>query len=290
MSVEANSSTQLMIYKTYHPRLPLSRFIDFFWMREGGHLSAVQTRLLPMGTMELVINLNEDSIPLFDRQSRVQQGSTNGTMLCGTHSENFIICDTKKISVMGVHFKAGGGAAFFEQPVSELYNERISLDEVWKTRASELREQLLLCRGQRLLQQSSPERRFWVLEQFLMQMMQPPNDHPAVDFALQQFQQSANSTMSAVVEQTGFSTRYFNQLFRNQVGVTPKLFCRIQRFQNALEMLSVKAPVDWMEIALTCGYFDQAHFIHDFRAFADCTPTEYLTQRGFHPCHVILPD
>jgi AraC-like DNA-binding protein len=271
-----------MIYQTYQLRLPLSRFIKFFWMREGGHLPAVQTRLLPMGAMELVINLNEDSIPLFDRQSRIQQGSTNGTMLCGTHSENFIIRDANKISVMGVHFKVGGGAAFFELPVSELYNERISLDEVWKTRASELRD--------RLLQQSSPEGRFWVLEQFLMQMMRSPNDHLAVDFALQQFQQSANSTISAVIEQTGFSTRYFNQLFRNQVGVTPKLFCRIQRFQNALEMLSVRAPVDWIEIALTCGYFDQAHFIHDFRAFADCTPTEYLTQRGFHPCHVVLRD
>ncbi|BAS60058.1 Transcriptional regulator2C AraC family (plasmid) [Leptolyngbya boryana IAM M-101] len=251
-------------------------------MREGNDLSVVQTRLLPMGTMELVINLNEDSIPLFDRQSRRQQGSTNGIMLCGTHSENFIIRDAHQISIMGVHFKVGGGAAFFELPAGELYNERISLNEIWKTQASELRE----C----LLQHFSPEHRFYILEQFLMQMMRLPDHHPAVDFALQQFQQSANSTINAVIEQTGFSPRYFNQLFRNQVGVTPKLFCRIQRFQNALKILSVKAPVDWMEIALTCGYFDQAHFIHDFRAFADCTPTEYLTQRGFHPCHVVLPN
>ncbi|HEY9826728.1 MAG TPA: helix-turn-helix domain-containing protein [Stenomitos sp.] len=273
---------QTMLYRTYQPRLPLSQFIEFFWLREGNSSSAVQTRLLPMGTMELVINLNEDSIPLFDRRSRIQQGSTNGTMLCGTHSENFIVLDVNKISVMGVHFKAGGGAAFFKQPVSELYNARISLDEVWKTCATELRE--------RLLQSSSPEGCFWVLEQILMQMMRLPNHHPAVNFALQQFQKSANSGISAVVEQTGLSNRYFNQLFCNQVGVTPKLFCRIQRFQNVLEMLSAKAPVDWLEIALTCGYFDQAHFIHDFRAFADCTPTEYLTQRGFHPCHVVLPD
>ncbi len=271
-----------MMYKTYQPRPPLSRFIEFFWIRESDNSLVVQTRLLPIGTMELVINLNEDSIPLFDRQSRKQQGSTNGTMLYGTHSENFTIRDASKTSVMGVHFKEGGGAAFFERPVSELYNERIALDEVWKTRLLELRD--------RLLQQSSLERRFWVLEQFLMQMLRSPDDHPAVNFALQQFQRSANSMIRVVVEQTGLSTRYFNQLFRNQVGVTPKLFCRIQRFQNALEMLSVKTPVDGMEIALTCGYFDQAHFIHDFRAFADCTPTEYLTQRSFHPCHLVLPD
>lgn len=251
-------------------------------MREGHHLSVVQTRLLPMGTMELVINLNEDSIPLFDRQSRRQHGSTNGTMLCGTHSENFIIRDAHEISVMGVHFKVAGGAAFFEMPAGELHNERISLDEVWKNRTSELRD--------RLLQEPSPEQRFWVLEQFLMQMIRLPDHHPAVNFALQQFQQSENSTISSVIEQTGFSARYFNQLFRNQVGITPKLFCRTQRFQNVLEMVSVKASVDWMDVAFSCGYFDQAHLIHDFRSFADCTPTEYLAQRGFHPCHVVLPD
>lgn len=278
-----------MIYETYQPQSPLSQFIEFFWMKEGDNLSVVQTRLLPMGTMELVIDLHEDRIPLFDRQSRLQCGSANGAMICGAHSENFVIRDADTISVMGVHFKPGGGA-FFELPAGELYNERISLDEVWKTRASELREQLLLCQGQRLLQESISKRRFWILEQFLMQMLRLPHYHPAVSFALQQFQQSANSTIRSITEQTGFSDRYFNQLFRDQVGVTPKLFCRIQRFQKVLEMLSVNAAVDWIDIAFTCGYFDQAHFIHDFRAFADCTPTEYLKQRGFHRCHVVLAD
>lgn len=271
-----------MIYETYQPQSFLSRFIEFFWMREGDNLSAVQTRLLPMGTMELVIDLHEDRIPLFDRQSRIQCGSTNGAMICGVHSENFIIRDTDKISVMGVHFKPGGGASFFELPAGELCNERISLEELWKTRASELRD--------RLLQEPTPKGRFRILEQFLMQMLRSPNYHPAVTFALQQFQHSANSTICSITEQTGLSARYFNQLFRDQVGVTPKLFCRIQRFQNVLEMLSVKATVDWIDIAFTCGYFDQAHLIHDFRAFADCTPTEYLDQRGFHRCHVVLAD
>jgi AraC-like DNA-binding protein len=271
-----------MIYKTYQPRLPLSQFVEFFWLKEGDNLSVVQTRLLPMGTMELVINLHEDRIPLFDRQSRVQCGSTNGIMLCGAHSENFIIRETRKISVMGVHFRPGGGTVFFNLPAGELHNEIVSLDELWKSRAAELRD----C----LVQEPTSEKRFWLLEQFLMQMLRSPEYHPAVGFALQQFRQSPNLNIRAITEQTGFSSRYFNQLFRDRVGVTPKLFCRIQRFQKVLEMLPVKAPVNWMDVAFTCGYFDQAHFIHDFRVFADCTPTEYLTQRGFHPCHIVLPD
>jgi hypothetical protein len=90
--------------------------------------------------MELVINLHEDQFPLFDRQSRVQRGSVNGTMLCGTHSENFIIRDDRKMSVMGVHFRPGGGAVFFDLPAGELYNEMIALDELWKSRAAELRD------------------------------------------------------------------------------------------------------------------------------------------------------
>jgi AraC-like DNA-binding protein len=267
-----------MIYQTYIPPSPLSQFIEFFWMREGEYLSAAQTRLLPMGTMELVINLHEDSIPLFDRH-RVQCGSTRGTMLCGSHSESFIVQVDRHTSVMGVHFRPAGGTAFWGLPAGELHNENISLDELWKDYAAELRD--------RLLQVSTPNR-FQVLEKFLMQRLRSPASHPAINFALQQFQRPTIPTLSAVTDQIGFSTRHFNQLFRNQVGLTPKLFCRIQRFQQVLNLLSGKNQVDWMDIVFTCGYFDQAHLIHEFRAFADCTPTEYLSQRGFHPCHVEL--
>jgi AraC-like DNA-binding protein len=268
-----------MIYKTYQPQSPLSQFVEFFWMREGDNLSVVQTRLLPMGTMELVINLHQDRIPLFERQSRVQCGSTNGTMLCGTHSENFIAQVDLTLSVMGVHLRPGGGTAFFGRPAGELHNQTISLDELWQGHAAELRDRLL---------EEPLENRFPVLEQFLMQMLRSPAPHPAVSFALQQFQHSTIPTISAVTDQMGFSARHFNQLFRDQVGLTPKLFCRIQRFQQVLNLLAGKTQADWMDIVFTCGYFDQAHLIHEFRAFADCTPTEYLSQRGFHPCHVEL--
>ncbi len=81
--------------------------------------------------MEIVINLHEDMIPLFDRQSRAECGSTNGTMICGTHSEGYIIRIDSKISVMGVHFKPGGSASFLGLPARELYNQRVGLDELW---------------------------------------------------------------------------------------------------------------------------------------------------------------
>ncbi|KAM3099834.1 DUF6597 domain-containing transcriptional factor [Phormidesmis sp. 146-12] len=279
-----------MIYQTYQVRPPLSQFVELLWSREGENLPKAQSRLLPIGSMELVINLHEDKIPLFDRDRRSallcrrqpQIGSTNGMMICGTHSESFIINNDSKISMMGVHFKPGGNAPFFTLPAGELHNQRISLNELWQGRATELRD--------RLLALPTVASRFEVLEQFLLMVMKPLDRHAAIAMALQEFRRDPTTRVSEVTDKIGFSTRHFNQLFRDQVGLTPKLFCRVRRLQQALDLASGKDQVDWADIAIACGYFDQSHFIHDFRTFANCTPTEYLAQRGFHPCHVVLLD
>jgi AraC-like DNA-binding protein len=269
-----------MIYQTYRPQSPLSQFVEFLWSREGNRLPQLQSRLLPIGSMELVINLNEDRFPLFDRQSRIECGSTSGTRLCGTHSEGYIIHNTSRLSIVGVHFKPGGSAALFKLPAGELHNEIISLDELWQGRSAELRE--------RLLEASTWDDRCLILEQFLLAMLLAPRPHPAVIFALREFQQFPTPAIGKVTDQIGLSARHFNQLFRNQVGLTPKLFCRVWRLRQVLYLLNGRERVDWADIAFTCGYFDQAHFIHDFQAFAHCTPTEYLHRRGFHPCHIKL--
>ncbi len=240
--------------------------------------------------MELVINLHEDRIPLFDPHSRVERGSTNGMRICGVHSEGFIINNEQKVSSVGAHFKPDGQAAFLSLPAGELHNQIISLDELWKGHAAELRDDLI--------EAPTAEKRFLILEQFLLMMVQLPscrafpkeNRHPVVDFALREFGRSPIPLVKTVTDQIGFSTRHFNQLFRDHVGLTPKLYCRVQRLQQVLYLVAGKEPVDWLDIAFTCGYFDQAHLIHDFRKLAECTPTEYLVQRGFHPCHVVLSD
>jgi AraC-like DNA-binding protein len=64
-------------------------------------------------------------------------------------------------------------------------------------------------------------------------------------------------------------------VFREQVGVTPKRFCRVQRFQKVLRSSALGHDIDWSAIALECSYFEKAHFIHDFRAFSGLTPAAY---------------
>ena len=72
--------------------------------------------------------------------------------------------------------------------------------------------------------------------------------------------------------------------------MTPKLFCRVRRFQRVLQRVASGKPIEWTDVCLEAGYFDQAHFIHDFRAFSGINPSTYVENRSPFPNHVPLPD
>jgi AraC-like DNA-binding protein len=193
-----------------------------------------------------------------------------------------VIDTASQASTVGVHFKAGGPQPFLGVSAGELRDADVPLDALWGTKATELRG--------RLLEAQMPEARFGVLEQALLaQVASTLSHHPAVAFALREFQGMPRTRAIKVVsERTGLSQRRFIQLFREEVGLTPKLFCRIRRFQEVIRLVGSERHVEWAELALRCGYFDQAHFVHDFRAFSGTTPTNYLANRGEHPNHVPL--
>ena len=184
---------------------------------------------------------------------------------------------------MGVHFRPGGAFPFFDVPASELADQSVPLDALWGSAASELRE--------RLLATPTPEAKFRVLEACLLeQLAKPLERHPAVSFGIQQLRQSQQQSVAQVVDKAGFSQRRFIQLFDEQVGLTPKRFCRVSRFQRVVQIAHGADEIDWADLALDCGYYDQAHFIHDFQSFAGITPTTYLLQRTQHLNHVPLAE
>ncbi len=274
-----------MIIRTYIPQPPLADFIELFWLYEGHDVPHAKERLLPTGTVELIINLRDDMLRVYDWLNTDQFQSFDGALICGPHSECFVIDPvTSQDLILGVHFKPGGTFPFFKLPADELHNTHVSLDTLWGAEAGYLREQLL--------EAATPETRFRILEQFLLaQAARPLARHPAVTFALKELHTvPPTRTISDVTEQIGLSSRRFIQVFSEEVGLTPKLFCRIRRFQEVLHLIEREQQVEWADIALTCGYFDQAHFIHDFRAFSGLNPTAYLAQRSEHLNHVPLPD
>jgi AraC-like DNA-binding protein len=133
--------------------------------------------------------------------------------------------------------------------------------------------------------------RFLLLEKFLLlQLQQPVALHRAVRYALNAFEQTPCLSVAAVLQQIGLSERRFSRIFSEQVGLTPKLFQRVRRFQKTLTSLSSDRDIDWAGTAFANGYYDQAHFINDFRAFTSVTPSDFLAQRIAQRNHLPLPN
>lgn len=253
-----------MILEQHVPASPLSEHVHRFWYFDGILGTTARERLLPDGTSNVIVDLG-----------------ANDSLISGAHSKYFVIEASVAMHVMGIWFKPGGAYRFLPLPASEIRDRHVALDDVWGSLASELRE--------RMLAAPTVAEKFAVTERLLLERLQRGREHhPAVCFALSQFGRVARVT--PVIDAIGISKRRFEQVFADEVGLTPKLFCRVQRFQRVLHLVNQANneanDVDWADVALSCGYFDQSHFIHDFKSFSGINPTDYVTRGSRYVNHV----
>ena len=186
----------------------------------------------------------------------------SGAIVSGPYAGYFGTDMAEETSVMGVHFKPGGAFPFLGLAADELADTHINLEDIWGQKADELRE--------RVSMEQSPRRRFRLLEEVLLsRLFQPWELHPAVSLALDRLPiNTARSVVRNLVRESGLSNRWFVYVFRFQVGVKPKLFARIQRFQRVLSIMHCRPTLEWGQLALEQGYFDQSYLIRDFVAFS----------------------
>lgn len=266
------------------PASPLDAFVELLLVYKSAAPRHAKERALPDGCAALIVNLQEDETRIYDRRDFTLRQRFNGSVFVGPQTEFCVIDTAEQTDVAGIHFKPGGAYPFFAPPADELRGLHVPLDSLWGNFARELRE--------RLLEAPTPKERLQLMEQALLaQMRQTLTVHPAVNFALRQFQGAPFTRRIAdVAERTGFSLRHFIELFNRQVGLTPKLFCRINRFQRALQCMASSTEIEWTNVALDSGYYDQPHFIHDFGAFSGISPSTYKETRPWHANHVPLMD
>ncbi|MBC8098065.1 MAG: AraC family transcriptional regulator [Armatimonadetes bacterium] len=265
-----------MTLQTYIPPAPLSSYIQMLWYWAGYHPPHPKERILPNGMMEITVNLADEPFLIYDPQHAFQPQSIYGMMAGGARSDYFVVDTMRPASVLAVWFKPGGALPFLGVAADEVHNAHLPLELLWGLYARDV-----YCR---LLEARSTIDRFHILEHALLhRLSQAAARHRAIDYALAMFgRQPQTHKIAEVVNQLALSPARFIQLFRQDVGMTPKQFCRVQRFQQALRLIARQPAPNWVDIALTCGYYDQAHFINDFQAFAGITPTAYAPQSREH--------
>jgi len=262
------------------PAAPLRPFVRCFWYWEDAPQPHARERLMPNGEASIVFNLRDEEMRLYDGDNPERYASCGLVAFTGPRTDCFAIDTASEDRVIGIQFQPGGTFPFFREPACEVANQSLRLEDLWRRAAGEMREQLLAA--------DSVDEMFAALERALLaQLVRPLELHPAVGFARRQICRAPHlATVSGVLDRLGLSQRRFIELFHAQMGLTPKAFCRVRRFQRVLESVHGRSEVDWPQVALEGGYYDQSHFIHDFRSFSGLTPSMYLARATEHLNHV----
>jgi AraC-like DNA-binding protein len=262
---------QALICRT--PTPPLANFVERLWLLSDAPAHSKE-RIAPSGTIDLQINLHQNELRIYDPAKPERCRRFSGAVVCGTHIGPYVIDPRELVCVIGVHFRPGGAFPFLGTPASELADAHVDLEALWGTSAMELRERLCVAK--------TPAERFDLFEEALMaHLFRPLERHYAVRFALDTFGRADSGlAIRDVARDAGLSQRRFIQLFAREVGMSPKLFCRVRRFRQALETVRQTTVPNWAQVAVDCGYYDQSHLIHDFRFFSNLSPTEYVRQRS----------
>ncbi|MFL6426876.1 MAG: DUF6597 domain-containing transcriptional factor [Acidobacteriaceae bacterium] len=270
----------------YKPEGILGALVDCLWYWEGAPAPHRQERLLPQGQAAMILNLRDDPIAIYEDEGGARSCGT--AVFSGARSNCFTIdCDQQE-RVVGVQFVAGGACPFFGMPMLELEDASFDMADLWGRKAAWMRERVLAAKTPRAMLQvlaACLEERLHLTQLNALQL------HPAVVYIANQLDTCNGPARVQIVMGTiGMSQRRAAQLFHEQVGLSPKTFHRVRRFQHTLQRLRGVRQVNWAELALDCGYYDQAHLSHDFRQIAGMTPSAYLAAATEHLNHVRLRD
>src|SRR5215510_9861443 len=258
------------IFNFYKPEPPLSKFVDSFWLYEGYETEQRTERILPTGTLELVINLRQNELRFYDAERPEICSRFSGAIVSGAYGRSFE--PTAEAFIIGVHFKPGGAFPFLGLPAGDLADTHVDLETLWGPSACRLRE--------RLCEARTSTARFQLLQEALLgRLCHGVEQHYAVSAALEMFvKNQAGPRVRDAAKYLGLSQRRFIQVFKAEVGITPKLFSRIQRFQQTRTFIQHNPTINWADLAVGLGYFDQSHLIREFLEFSGLSPTDYINR------------
>ena len=186
------------------------------------------------------------------------------------------IAGNTRPEMIGVYFTPG--SALLHASAIELTDRIVSLEQIWGSNSRSLAEDIA---------DFPEEARVERLEAALLERLRSmPIARPSIDVAgIARWicTKPASMTVHRLAHAAGVSRQHLTRVFRQAIGVSPKRYCRLARFQAALIYAGAGANVQWAQVAAQSGYADQSHMIAEFRELSSLTPEMLATQQWFHP-------
>jgi AraC-like DNA-binding protein len=251
----------------FKPCRELEPYISCYWLvafagtkDEARKLKPQTTVLIPDGGTSFVFNVHPN-----------HEGNLWGLMDHPVVVDNQLSVSQGKRRTFGVDFNPAGLYRFYNMPMKEFVNVSPGLEAVSVSLFHEVTE--------RITQARSLGEQIRLIELFLLQLLTNANPlPPVVSESLQLINKTAgNVLIRDLADKFLVSERHLNRLFQECVGISPKSLSRITRLQRVIKLCREDKQTDFLMAAYDNGYFDQAHFIKDFKEFCGCTPGKYTS-------------
>jgi AraC-like DNA-binding protein len=262
-------------YREYAPPASLAPAVACLWTLDGvggGPGSADAQPVLPDGRAEVVIHFGDPFIRCDTGRPPVRQPAV---LFAGQLDGPLPLCPGSRIATLGIRFRPYGAARALAVPQHELVGSTIDVESVAPPR---LAAALLSIRDAA----ASPLDAIRWIERLVAPMLTSGGADRRVGAIVDAVERHGGRvSVDALATAAGISRRQLERLFLRDVGIAPKPFARIVRFQRALRLLEQdNSRSRGARVAQHGGYADQAHFIRDFRELAGCPPGEHLLRRA----------
>jgi AraC-like DNA-binding protein len=265
-----------MDYREVRPSPLLARFLECFWFLSAEDAAgAPPESVLPDGCTELIVHLGEPFRRFDDAGAPEMQP---GAFFVGQMTRPLVIQPSRRASTMGIRFRPGGALVFLGVPMPDLSNRVVSLDVLWGRAGRDLEEALHEAR--------SDTERIALAEKFLLKRLASARrDHAVEEVVRAILAARGRERVRTLPARVGLGPRQLERRFLAAVGLSPKVFSRIVRFQNLVRV--ARRADGWATAAAACGYFDQSHLVRDVRDFAGVSPSNLLRTAGGFSKHFV---
>ncbi len=253
-----------MVYFEKAPSPALRFWVHSLWYCHAPNMQSGRERVLPSGYIQIILNLSREYLTDCGKDGTAYEKYSRG-ILVGVRDRYQVVDTADMEETAGVVIRPGGFTGLFRERADLLYQKVIALDDIWNE--PRIFEYLAKAR--------TPIQKLMCLDKLLAGLVGKKSRQSEITDHALYLLRVKHLSIAECARSIGVSERWLSQIFREQVGASPKLWTRIRRFQTVTRALHAGLDIPWVELALDCGYYDQSHFANDFRAFSGLDASAY---------------
>jgi AraC-like DNA-binding protein len=252
-----------MQFSRISPPDELKNFVECYWTVTGTDSTPVLQKIIPDGFPEIIFHFGSPYKIKLGPAWEVQAEN----LLAGQITKYFFLENSGTPDILGIKLKPTAVTHLFQIEMSSLKNQVIPVS------SSRCKTLIDL---QASVRKIGPTKRMNVLNNTLLKLSEKAGLNTVIDKAVELIFKSAGViTIASVCDQCNISERQLERSFKKYIGLSPKFYARIIRFSNIFQIAQQK-KLSWSDVSMESGFYDQAHFIRNFKAFTGEDPSHYF--------------